>query len=514
MKMLENLRTLGCRVGGVWLPLVLVNLLGCASGEAADTPLERRGNPAGAHGGLNASGEGPATSLSELLERAIFSEESKGDLEGALQIYREVIAEGQGAQALAAQAQYRVGVCLHKKRSFAEATAAFEKVAKDYPEQKELAALANQYLAGAVALLPVPWVDGEDLRFDVKFPTGFKVGMTSYAARAAEAGGRPIWRLVKRTCAGGQSFSRVEVEADSFQPIRSRWKHPLIGDVEAIYGPGRVEMKAKGKTTADPVELEGVVYDNEEVLQLIRRLPLAPGYTSTLRCLATLGGGLTVPIKLEVNVREPVETPAGKFECYRVETNIKQTFWYATNALRLLVKFEGGGTIAELAEIRQRPSGAPVTHTNAAFHFTLSAPADWDFYRREPQVPKGRTSLVILDPEAVGTSELVVQSVARLKPGVRKSVRDWAEARIAADAKSLKHLEVRAGSWRERVVAGRPGLSYIGDYVEGQEKMIVYGVLGMDETMASEFQFHLPAQDFEALRTPFDGIVDSYRLDQ
>ena len=334
----------------------------------------------------------------------------------------------------------------------------------------------------------------------------------TYTVHAAEANGRPIWRLDKRACAGGQSFSRVEVEADSFNPLRSRWKHVIIGDVEAVYAPGRVELKSKGKSELKKVGFEGAVYDNEEVIQLMRRLPLAPGYTTTLRCLATLGGGMIVPVKLDVTGREQVETPAGKFECYRVELNINQTFWYATDARRLLVKFEAGGSVVELAEVRQRASGAPVSYTDPALHFTVSAPAEWDFYRRVPQAPKARTVLLILDPEAVGTSQLVVQGVARLKPESRKSVRDWANAQIAADAKVLKHLAIRSESWQERVVAGHPGLSYLGDYVEGQEKMVSYGILGWDETIATEFQFQLPARDFDELRPKFDGIVESYKL--
>jgi len=124
----------------------------------------------GASGDARAYREEPAT-LSELLEKGIYTEQNKGDLDGALQIYRGIIAEAKGAQALAAQARYHVGVCLYKKRSFAEAAAAFEKLVRDYPDQKELVALANQYLAGAMALLPAPWLDGEEMRFDVKFPT-------------------------------------------------------------------------------------------------------------------------------------------------------------------------------------------------------------------------------------------------------------------------------------------------------------------------------------------------------
>ena len=154
-------------------------------------------------------------SLSELLEKGIYSEETKGDLDGAMQLYKQVVSEAKAGQAVAAQAQYRLGVCQYKKRNFSEANAAFEKLIKDYPDQKELVAKARDYLASAMALLPPPWVDGEALQLDIKFPTGFKIGTVIYSINSGELNGRRIWQPHARTFAGVQSFSRVEVEAEA-----------------------------------------------------------------------------------------------------------------------------------------------------------------------------------------------------------------------------------------------------------------------------------------------------------
>lgn len=125
-----------------------------------------------------------AASPSELLEQGIYSEETKGDLDAAMRLYQQVVAEAKTGQAVAAQAQYRLGVCYYKKKNYTEATAAFEKLVKDYPDQKELVRLASEYLAGAVALLPAPWTDGEEMRLDMKTPTGFKLGFVRYTVRA------------------------------------------------------------------------------------------------------------------------------------------------------------------------------------------------------------------------------------------------------------------------------------------------------------------------------------------
>src|SRR5664280_920825 len=62
-----------------------------------------------------------AASPSELLEQGIYSEETKGDVDAALKLYQQVVIEAKAGQAVAAQAQYRVGVCYYKKKNYAEA---------------------------------------------------------------------------------------------------------------------------------------------------------------------------------------------------------------------------------------------------------------------------------------------------------------------------------------------------------------------------------------------------------
>src|SRR5262245_48234620 len=227
-----------------------------------------------------------AASLPELLEKGIYSEETKGDLDAAVKLYEQIVAEGKDSQALAAQAQYRLGVCYYKKKNYADATAAFEKLAKDYPDQKELVVMAQEYLAGAVALLPAPWIDGEQLRLDIKLGSGFRIGPATYSVSSGEFNGHKVWKLSSRLFAGVQQLSTVEVEAESFKPLHSRWKHTLLGDVDATYAPGGAELKFKGKDDVKKIEINGIVYDNEEVVQLMRRLPLATNYSTTIRILS------------------------------------------------------------------------------------------------------------------------------------------------------------------------------------------------------------------------------------
>ena len=192
----------------------------------------------------NAAPMARADSPSETLEKAIYSEETKGDLDGAMALYQQVIAQAKTSQALAAQAQYRLGVCQYKKHSYSAAAAAFEAVVKDYPGEKELVALARDYLARNNDLLPAPWADGEEERFDIKLAGGLKLGFGAWTADAGEMNGQKIWRTGFLMI--GQT-SHVEVDANTMKPFHSRWKHTLLGDADAVYSPDHAEVKLAGK---------------------------------------------------------------------------------------------------------------------------------------------------------------------------------------------------------------------------------------------------------------------------
>ena len=65
-----------------------------------------------------------AESLSVLLQKGIFAEETEGNLDAAIKIYEGIVKDGEANRSVAAQAQYRLGVCLVKKGKHDEAEAA------------------------------------------------------------------------------------------------------------------------------------------------------------------------------------------------------------------------------------------------------------------------------------------------------------------------------------------------------------------------------------------------------
>jgi tetratricopeptide (TPR) repeat protein len=87
-----------------------------------------------------------ADTAAQLLERGIYTEETVGDLQAAIDLYQKAVLEALNDEARAAEAQYRVGQCLLKQKKNDKAVAVFQLVIDSYPDQKEWVAKAKQHV--------------------------------------------------------------------------------------------------------------------------------------------------------------------------------------------------------------------------------------------------------------------------------------------------------------------------------------------------------------------------------
>jgi Tol biopolymer transport system component len=91
-----------------------------------------------------------------LLRAAVEKEEVEGDLQGAIDMYKQIIAKHSGDYAIAAKAQLRIGFC-YEKLGMQEARNAFQKVIENYPQQYEEVKAAKErisQLAKTLATIP------------------------------------------------------------------------------------------------------------------------------------------------------------------------------------------------------------------------------------------------------------------------------------------------------------------------------------------------------------------------
>jgi Tol biopolymer transport system component len=86
------------------------------------------------------------TTAKELLEKAIYLEETKGDLQEAIKVYTRIVQDFEREREIAAQAQLRIGYC-HEKLGGQEAQKAYQKVIDRFPDQTKHVAAARARLS-------------------------------------------------------------------------------------------------------------------------------------------------------------------------------------------------------------------------------------------------------------------------------------------------------------------------------------------------------------------------------
>jgi len=81
---------------------------------------------------------GLAQTASELLQKGIFAQETEGNLDNAILLYRQIVNSAPTQRDLAAQAQYRLAQALLQKGDLNLAATEFGKLARDYSDYKNL----------------------------------------------------------------------------------------------------------------------------------------------------------------------------------------------------------------------------------------------------------------------------------------------------------------------------------------------------------------------------------------
>ena len=454
-----------------------------------------------------------AATAGEILEKAIYAEETAGDLDEAIKLYEQVIAEAKTARSAAAKAQYRLGLIYEKQGKVEQAAEAFRAVIENYAEEEELVAQARKRLPSEVQLLPAPWVDGEELQLDMKLPTGHDIGTMVYRIESAPSEGKDAWQCTTRglvTANGADSLSRVLCEKESFAPIKSFWMHSLLGEAEAVYSDDSVEINVVGKEKPLVIKISPPVYDNEQAMQLFRRLPLKVGYKTETSVVSSLGAG-EVKLALEVPEIETIEVPAGKFECHKLELNIGQTFWISTDEHRYVVRFQAGGVTADLERMEQRDEDS--TAELAGDGFSLTLPMGWHSYSPKGEEDDKKRTTHLLDPNAIVDSQINSGPLDSLKDEERVSAKAWSESAVKGLTKMLKGFKVRETGLHDVEAGGVTGTAMLADFTDDDTPMTMYGIGLFSGQRAVNLRFSAPSDKFEELRPEFDAIVKSLKVE-
>jgi tetratricopeptide (TPR) repeat protein len=449
-------------------------------------------------------------STADLLQKGIYTQETVGDLDGAIKIYRQIVNSASHSRTYAAQAQYRLAQCLLKKGDKAEAAKAFEKLVQDYSEEKELVAKAKEQMIADPRLLPIPWSDSELSEMQIKLPNGNVVGTKIVSIEPSETNAQNVIIKSRQYMnATPMIWSRVEADRDTLRPIAASFNSPYIGEDKVDYEATTVRMQVKGQEPK-VFTLDGPIFDNEEWAFWFRRLPLAPGYKTILPIMGPFHG----PIKIALNVVaiEDVQVPAGKFHCYKVElSEIRQTLWLGADGARPAVKMEAMGVTFELASVRRVDSTAPVTYQDAKVGLSFIASPGW-IVRPEQPSEKDETNLFLLDPEPKGSAVLWAQAKKTEKSDIARQLRAAVDEHVEKNSKYLKDYKIRPETMQVRQVGGNQALSCVAEFVDDKKAMAEYLTFVRSENTTSLFSAMVEASGLDEFRKRVDPILETLKI--
>jgi hypothetical protein len=464
--------------------------------------------------GLLTAAPAAAATASELLQKAIYTEETVGNLEEAMKLYEQVIAEGKAGQAAAAQAQFRLALCFQKKGQDAEAKAAFEAVVKNFPNETELVAQARKHLSVELKLLAAPWKAGERQQLNLALPSGLRIGTSIYMVDDAEREGKQVTRCSTRgvvTVNNSAGFSEVYCQTESFAPLESLWKQTLLGEAHAVYGEDSVTVNVVGQDKTFTIDFTPPAFDNEQCAQLFRRLPLAEGYKTTLTVVTSLGGSV-INLPISVSKVEKITVPAGTFECYRMEIGlVNQTFWISKDEHRYIARFAAGGMSAELVKVWHVEPGQGEKFDGDGF--SVSLPAGWLVYDASRTDEPNETNLQLLDPRAEAMCEVAVRPKSELQGDKAKSTKAWTESYLDDIKSVFTDIAVNEDGLVETQVGGHAATEIVVNFTEGGKPMRALGVAVIGERQAATLRFKTDAANFDELRGAFDEIVKNFKID-
>jgi hypothetical protein len=334
--------------------------------------------------------------VSTLLEEGIYAEETKGDLDEAITIYKKIIDENAGNSANIAEAHYRLGTCYLKTGDETKAIEMFKELLTGFREHEEIASDAGYQLVKMNALDeedqiftplelgPAPWETGETCWYTFGTPAIKSLGKGILSIKDITINGNDLWRIEYSVIIAGEGAStlnRTDVFKKDFKPFAGLVKG-AAGNFKVKYEKDHIQLDTDSLGTKDTKEIpiNNTVYDNIQFFYLKRRLPLNEVYSASLSIFIPQTGDI-MKVELRTAGMETVKVPAGTFECYCVELVMdskKLKLWISTDDKRYLVRYDDGAKgVMELEKIEQVLKDEPEVFKDSEFGVSMSAPAGW-----------------------------------------------------------------------------------------------------------------------------------------
>jgi hypothetical protein len=321
-----------------------------------------------------------------------------------------------------------------------------------------------------------------------------------------------------------QQYSAVDAKMESFRPIFNHTVN-LLGDFTTEYGNKKIKLQSTGAAGEfqKDINVNNVVYDNEQLVHLVRRMPLQDDFKTSFALFSATGGAV-VDCSVTVAGKERVEVAAGAFDSYRVNLSMRSgeespqehSMWISADEHRYLTKYIAGLTmILELTEVTAAEKDAPLTFEDGELGYSIAVPDDWRFYKHKV----GAGSFVeLLASELKAKGALCVLAA----PAGSKAV-DIARRDVETFKGLFQGYTVRGDEFKEVGIGRLKAVQYIADlFEEGNaawkypkpKEMVEYRTYITSDEKVYFFVFRAIKDKFDSLRSEFDAIIQSFELKQ
>ncbi len=363
--------------------------------------------------------------------------------------------------------------------------------------------------------------DGEYMRMKITTPVGATIGQVIYTTKNAMVNDKACWRTESYMYIEANNmlqFTRVDIDKDSFTPIFG-WTKNNLGDFKAKYNSGSVEYSGTFADSAQTrtIPIDSVVYDNEQVIHVIRSMPLAVGYSRSFN-IFPVQSGMVTNCKINVTGIEMADWSGGEIECFAITLSVymgkrrllEHQLWISVDQHRWLVKYDSGTAVMKLHGVGKQESGKDrIFRSNYGYGFML--PADWQC-AGSTVASQYEESLQLLQPGLIARSSFIVTK--RTGIVAERNGRDDVHAIAKQDVTILKGFftdyTVRENSWQELTIDKVNAVRYVADYVDKGTKMVEYRTYILDDSKVYWFVFRIEKDMFEEYRQTFDDITGSF----
>jgi len=187
-----------------------------------------------------------AKPASVLLQEGLYAEEIEGDLDAAIEIYEQIIADESADESAAAQATYRIGMCYLKKGDQIKAAEQFRAVQSKFPKQGAVVTKADRELR---KIRPV--IGGPPMVVRTN-PVAFADDVSPKLKTIKVTFDQPMMNLSWSWCGGGDTFPQMTGKP-RYNSSKTTCSLPVKLEPGKVYWVGINSPRYKNFQTADGV---------------------------------------------------------------------------------------------------------------------------------------------------------------------------------------------------------------------------------------------------------------------